>query len=232
MRRKSLIISSAVVILATAVIVYLFIQYNIEIRLFVHKFYKSYIVNFSLVKSYIKSFGKYAVIAFILIFVLRTFLLIFPYSLMVIFGGSMFGWRWGFLYSMIAVFLSASMAYLISKYLGKEFVQKLLRGKLKQLDSKVEEHGFKIILFMRLSTVFPYDILNYAAGLTKIRYRNFILGTILGMTLETFSLNFLGANARNPFSPKFKFAVILILLTIVVPVIYNEYKKKGSQELK
>ena len=230
MKRKSLIINSVIVILAAALIVYLIIQFNIEIKLFMHWLIRTYIRNFGLIKKYINSFGRFTVIAFILIFLLRTFLVIFPYSIMVIFGGSIFGWRWGFLYSMIAVFLSASMAYFISKYLGKEFVQKLLHGKLKQLDSKVEEHGFKIILFMRLSTVFPYDILNYAAGLTKLRYRAFITGTLLGMALETFSLNFLGANARNPFSPKFKFAVILILLTIAVPVIYNKFKKKAPEK--
>lgn len=226
MKRKSLVINTVIVILAVAVTVYLIIQFNIEIKLFTHWLIRAYMQNFNLIKKYIKSFGQFAVIAFILIFLLRTFLVVFPYSIMVIFGGSIFGWRWGFLYSMFAVFLSASMAYFMSKYLGKEFVQKLLRGKLKQLDSKVEEHGFKIILFMRLSTVFPYDILNYAAGLTKIGYRDFIMGTLLGMTLETFSLNFLGANARNPFSPKFKFAIVLILLTIAVPVIYNKFKKK------
>jgi uncharacterized membrane protein YdjX (TVP38/TMEM64 family) len=230
MKRKSIIINSVIVLLSVALIVYLIIQFNFEIRHFSHWLVKGYMQNFGLVKKYIKSLGEFAVIAFIIIFVLRTFLLIFPYSVMVIFGGSVFGWRWGFLFSMIAVFLSATMAYFISKYLGKEFVQKLLRGKLKQLDSKVEEHGFKIILFMRLSTVFPYDILNYAAGLTKIKYRDFILGTLLGMTLETFSLNFLGANAKDPFSPKFKFAVILILLTIAVPVIYNKFKKKAPEK--
>ena len=171
MKRKSMVISSIIVFLSVAVIVYLIIHFNIEIKLFMHWLLKAYMQNFNFIKKYIKSFGQYTVIAFILIFLLRTFLVIFPYSVMVIFGGSIFGWRWGFLYSMIAVFLSASMAYLMSKYLGKEFVQKLLHGKLKQLDSKVEEHGFKIILFMRLSTVFPYDILNYAAGLTKLRYR-------------------------------------------------------------
>lgn len=222
MRRKSIIIYSVIIIFVIAIIIWLLLKYDFT--------YASYKNAFNYVKNYVNSFGQYAVIAFILIFSLRTLLLIFPYSVMVFFGGSIFGPRLGFIYSMISVFISASMAYFMSKYLGKEFVQKLLRGKLKQLDSKVEEHGFKIILFMRLSTVFPYDILNFAAGLTKIRYRAFILGTLLGMFLETFSINYLGATARNPFSLKFKIAIGLIILTIAIPSIYNKLKKKTPEK--
>lgn len=221
MRRKSLIIYLLLLLLLIAFFALILHKYNIT--------YNSYKNAFEFVKKYINSFGQYAVFAFILIFTFRTVLVIFPYSVMVFFGGSIFGWRWGFVYSMVAVFLSASMAYFMSKYLGKEKVQRLLRGKLKQIDSTAQEHGFKIILFMRLTTVFPYDILNFAAGLTKIRYRAFIMGTLLGMALETFSINYLGATAKNPFSPKFKFAIVLIILTTAIPTIYSKFKKKSPE---
>jgi uncharacterized membrane protein YdjX (TVP38/TMEM64 family) len=67
-------------------------------------------------------------------------------------------------------------------------IERILKNKLKNFDSKMEKHGFSIILSLRLSMLFPFDIVNYAAGMSKIRYRDFILGTMIELYLKCFPL--------------------------------------------
>ncbi|MCX7749111.1 MAG: TVP38/TMEM64 family protein [Clostridia bacterium] len=187
---------------------------------------KDIVYNLSIrTQEYIKSFGSFAVFIFITIFSIRTFLIIFPYSVMVILGGNVFGPVQGFIYSLIGVFISSTLAFYLSRSLGKEFVQKLLKNKMQKLDVNIEKHGFKVILFMRLSAVFPYDILSYTAGLTHIKYKHFVLGTVLGVASETFSLSYLGNNIKHPFSWNFIIAIILVIITIVLPILYNRCTK-------
>lgn len=177
-------------------------------------------------RNYIQSYGSFAVVIFIIIFNMRTLLVFFPYSIMVILGGSLLGGWYGFLISMLCVFSSSTLAFYISRMAGKNTVERILKGKMKNLDVKIEEHGFKIILFMRISYIFPFDALSYAAGLTRVKYREFILGTVIGMIPETFSLNMLGHNINNPFSWNFVASILLVVLTIAVPTVVKKIRSK------
>ncbi|MDP4268459.1 MAG: TVP38/TMEM64 family protein [Bacteroidota bacterium] len=182
-------------------------------------------ISIDSVKHYINSFGKFSILIFMLIFVMRTFLVVFPYSITVILGGSLFGQYLGFTYNMIATLISASLAFFIGRYAGKDIVAKLLKGRIDKYDLKVEKHGFKIIFFMRISIIFPFDIMNYAAGLSKLKYRDFILGTALGVAPEVFSLTSLGSSLSQPMSFKFLISIGMVCITIFVPVIFKRLKK-------
>jgi uncharacterized membrane protein YdjX (TVP38/TMEM64 family) len=67
--------------------------------------------------------------------------------------------------------------------------------------------------------------MNYAAGLSKIRYIDFILGTILGSIPEIFSLTYISSNIENPLSLKFKIGIIVFIITVAVPFFFNKRKK-------
>lgn len=178
------------------------------------------------IKEYINSYGNFAIFMYIGIFILRTLFMFFPYSIMVLIGGGIFGAFKGFIYSMISIYVSASIAFFIARFANRGFVQKFFQSKIKEMDLKLEKHGFKIILTMRASCMFPFDILSYAAGLTRIRYRNFILGSVLGMLPETFSLTLLGEQIDNPFSNYFLLAVGLVFLTIGIPYILKKARNQ------
>ena len=87
------------------------------------------------------------------------------------------------------------------------------------------KYGFRIMTAMRLSFVFPYDPLSYAAGLTKIKYRDFILGTLIGILPEMVTYSLIGGNLTKPFS--FKFILPIIVLFIIVFISTYLYKKKS-----
>lgn len=171
---------------------------------------------FENIRICILGFGDYAVLGFITIFAARSLLVFISVAAMIVLGGSIFGTFYGILYSMISIFISANIAFFISRFANRSFVNNLLKDKLPNIDSKIESHGFKIILGMRFSMIFPFDVLNYTAGLTKVKYRDFILGTTLGMIPEVLLLTFLGENITSPSSPIFICSLSIIALIICV----------------
>jgi uncharacterized membrane protein YdjX (TVP38/TMEM64 family) len=173
-------------------------------------------------KRYILSYGSFSVLAFIAIYSIKPVLLIVPSSLLSILAGNIFGPWYGLILSMISCFFSASLAFFLAKKLGKSFVDKLLKGKGLKIDSDIEKHGFKVMLLMRLSFVFPYDPLSYAAGLSSMRYKDFISGTILGILPEMVAYSFMGKSFERPFS--FKFFLPIIAITVIALTASYYYK--------
>ncbi len=164
------------------------------------------------VKRFILSYGNFASIMYVILYSLKPVVLVIPVSLLSIVAGNVFGPYKALGLSMIGCFTSATLGFFLARFLGRSFVDKLLKGKAMTLDDSIEKHGFKIMSIMRLSFVFPYDPLSYAAGLTKMRYKDFILGSLLGVFPEMISYSFMGKNLEHPFSIEFAMPIILIIV--------------------
>lgn len=183
-------------------------------------------ISITHLKNYILSYGNFAAVIFVVIYSIKPVALVIPASLLSILAGNVFGPMHAFLLSMIGCFFSASLAFWFAHILGKPFVDKILRGKAFKLDNGIEKHGFLIMLLMRLAFVFPYDPLSYAAGLTKMKYTDFILGTMLGIIPEMLSYSFMGKHLNKPFSIKMLLPIAAILAVAVISsYIYRRYKK-------
>lgn len=168
--------------------------------------------------KYIKSYGEFSAVVFIIIYTLKPVLIIVPSSIMSIIAGNIYGSFIATILSMIGCFGSATVAFFLARFLGRSFVDKILRGKALQLDNNIEKYGFKVMAIMRLSFVFPFDALSYAAGLTKMKYRDFILGTILGIFPEMMVYSFMGKNIEHPFSIRFILPIIFLIIVVIVTV--------------
>jgi uncharacterized membrane protein YdjX (TVP38/TMEM64 family) len=144
-------------------------------------------------------------------------------------AGNIFGPLKGFLLTMLGLYFSGTLAFYLAKSLGKPFVSKITRGKLLKLDDNIETHGFKIMLLMRVSTLFPYDPLSYAAGLTKITYRDFITASLLGAFPEMLAYSYLGQNMHHPFSKKFIIPLALVaIVAIGGSFMFKSYNKTSK----
>jgi uncharacterized membrane protein YdjX (TVP38/TMEM64 family) len=98
-------------------------------------------------------------------------------------------------------------------------------GRVKQFDDKAAKNGFIVILFIRLVPLFQYDAVNFGAGLSKIRLRDFALASLIGMAPGGFVNALLGSSLENIRSPQFFIAIGAYLLLIFVPLIYKKLKK-------
>ncbi|MEE9132333.1 MAG: TVP38/TMEM64 family protein [Gemmatimonadota bacterium] len=96
-------------------------------------------------------------------------------------GGAIFGVARGMLYNTIGANLGALGAFLLARYLGRDFVARVLKGKAAILDEKIGEHGFGTMLYLRLIPLVPFNALNFGAGISRVSVRDYVLGSLIGM---------------------------------------------------
>lgn len=103
-----------------------------------------------------------------------------PASVLTMLAGALFGVLWGTIYTVAGAFSAIAAAFLVSRYLARDAVARRLARtpELEAIDRAVGESGFRIVVLMRLAPIFPFSILNYALGLTRIRYRDYLLASV------------------------------------------------------
>ena len=172
------------------------------------------------IRTTIQSAGPMAPLLYLFIYSIGpTFF--FPSWVLSIAGGLAFGPVWGTLLTLVGATTGGTVAFCVARYLGRDFVSRLLKGKLKTLDDQASTHGFKVIFLLRLIPLVPFDVLDYIAGLSKIRMRDYILGTFIGIIPGTFAYVYLGSSLIDIFSWQFAVAVGLLILLAFIPVLYK-----------
>lgn len=114
-------------------------------------------------------------------------------------AGAVFGVITGFIAVSIGSTLGAACAFLIGRYLARDLVAGRIAGneKFKAVDEAVGREGWKIVLLTRLSPVFPFNLLNYAFGLTKVSLKHYFFATWLGMIPGTVMYVYIGSMAGD-----------------------------------
>lgn len=183
-------------------------------------------------RDFIQSFGKLAVLAYIFAYALNTISIVPPIAALSLTAGLAFGAIWGALYLMIGAMIGTTATFLISRYFGRALIEKMLKGKFNDLDEKLAKNGFMTILFFRVIPLVPYEVLNYAGGLSRIKFRDYFFATFLGLIPGVIVSAFFGGSLgeiksiREMFAPKFLIAIGLMVLIIAVQTIYQIVKKR------
>lgn len=146
---------------------------------------------------WVQSLGILGPIVYMIIYNLATLLFI-PGSLLTLKGGCLFGVFWGSVYVLIAATVGATLAFLIGRYISRNWVVQQIEKypKFKAIDQAVAKEGWKIVLLTRLSPVFPFNLLNYAFGVTQISLKDYILGS-LGIMPGTIMYVYIGSLAGD-----------------------------------
>ncbi|MBN1333526.1 MAG: TVP38/TMEM64 family protein [Synergistales bacterium] len=126
--------------------------------------------------------GKWAPLGFIGIYVLAVVLAV-PGSALTALAGVLFGSFWGVIYVSIASTVGATLAFLVSRYLARDFVAEKIRNResFRRLDDMTEKHGPFIVAIVRLIPVFPFSLVNYGFGLTGISLKTYVFFSWLFM---------------------------------------------------
>ncbi|GAB7388742.1 hypothetical protein BSNK01_25800 [Bacillaceae bacterium] len=181
----------------------------------------------AVIRDFILSFGWWAPLLYIFLYTIRP-LFFFPAILLSLSGGLAFGPWWGTLYDLIGASLGSYLAFGISRKLGRDAMERWLGKRLRMIDERVQENGFRTILFLRLIPLMPFDVVNYGAGLSKIRFRDYALATVLGILPGAFAYNFLGHSLHDMFSPQFFAALGLAVVLSLAPTCYKWLTKRMS----
>jgi uncharacterized membrane protein YdjX (TVP38/TMEM64 family) len=103
-----------------------------------------------------------------------------PGSVLTLAGGAIFDLFWGTVYVFIAAVIGSSGAFLVARYLARGAVESRLgrSERFASLDRNIGGQGLKIVFLLRLSPVFPFSFMNYAIGLTRISFRDYLLSSV------------------------------------------------------
>ena len=181
-------------------------------------------------RELIASSGALAPAIYVLIYTLAPVLFL-PGLPITIAGGILFGPFWGVVYAITGATMGASLAFLVARYVARDWVAAKLRGpKWEKLDSEVAQHGWKAVAFTRLIPAFPFNLLNYAFGLTRIPFLHYVVASFICMlpaciAFIVFSSSLLGL-IKGTFSLTALLGIGLIVLVSLIPVVYK--RRKGE----
>jgi uncharacterized membrane protein YdjX (TVP38/TMEM64 family) len=147
-------------------------------------------------ESWIRDAGLVAPLLFILIYALAAVLFL-PGSVLTLAGGALFGPVLGAFYNLTGATLGATLAFLIARYLASDWVAEKTGGRVKQLINGVEGEGWRFVAFVRLVPLFPFNLLNYALGLTRLRLLHYIIATYVFMLPGAIAYTYLGYAGRE-----------------------------------
>ncbi len=174
----------------------------------------------------------FAPVIFMLLYIVGT-VFFFPGSVLTLAGGALFGPVWGTLYNLLGATIGAILSFLVARYLAQDWVANKTGGRLKQLVSGVEKEGWRFVAFTRLVPLFPFNLLNYALGLTKIKLLHYSWATLIFMFPGALVYTYLGyigkeaATGGDNLVQKSLFALALIGVVGFLPKIVNSIRKGG-----
>ena len=182
-------------------------------------------------ESWVANAGIAGPFVFMLIYIIGT-VLFFPGAVLTLAGGAIFGPVWGTLYNLTGATIGAAIAFLLARYLASDWVEKKTGGRLAQLKGGVEEEGWRFVAFVRLVPLFPFNVLNYALGLTRIKFLHYLLTSYICMFPGAVAYTYLGYAGREAAAggdgliQKGLLALALIALSLFLPRIIKRMRNK------
>lgn len=165
---------------------------------------------------YTQKVGLWGVFIFIAFYALSIMLFV-PASVFTSIGGVIFGNWLGLLINFIGAIIGGVLSFFTARYLLRDMAAKILQHRhFKKFDDKIAEHGFSVILYMRLMFV-PFTYLSFAAGISKIDFKSFFLGTLFGVAPGILVITFLAAAIKKIFLT-YKSPLDLLRIDIILPV--------------
>ncbi len=147
-------------------------------------------------EAWINDAGALAPVVFMLVYALATVLFL-PGSVLTLAGGALFGPVLGTFYNLTGATLGALLGFLISRYLASGWVEEKTGGRVKQLINGVESEGWRFVAFVRLMPLFPFNLLNYALGLTRISVLHYVIASYVFMLPGAVAYTYIGYVGRE-----------------------------------
>jgi uncharacterized membrane protein YdjX (TVP38/TMEM64 family) len=185
------------------------------------------------VAAFVNSFGPWTPLAYAALYVVSS-PVPFLATVLSATGGFIFGPLWGTVYAIALATVSSLIPFSLARRMGRDWVESKLRGKkLGQIYQQASgSNSFVFIMIMRLLPVLPWEVQNYAAGLTDVSVPTFVSATLLGIIPGVFVNAFLGASATDLNSWQFRTALALygamMLVSVTVIAVRKRRTSKGS----
>jgi len=182
-------------------------------------------------EAWVADAGVAGPLLFMLVYVLGTIFFL-PGSVLTLAGGALFGPWWGTFYNLTAATIGATLSFLVARYLAADWVEQKTGGRMKQLKEGVEGEGWQFVAFVRLVPLFPFNLLNYALGLTRIKLSHYIIATYIFMLPGGIAYTYLGfvgreaAGGGEGLIQKVMLAIALLAVAAFIPRLIGRLRQK------
>ncbi len=132
-------------------------------------------------QKWLTNTGIWAPLIYILIYTIGTLILL-PSTPLNLSGGAVFGLVWGTVWTTVGAIVAAVVAFWFSRTIGRDYIQRRFAQRWAPIDREIGAGGIYYMTAVRLLPLLPYGLVNFGAGLTSIRFRDYLLGTVIGTT--------------------------------------------------
>lgn len=187
-------------------------------------------------EQWVQHAGMAGPIVFMLIYAVGTVFFL-PGSVLTLAGGAIFGPVLGTLYNLTGATIGATISFIIARYLASDWVEHKTGGRLKQLKEGVEGEGWHFIAFVRLVPLFPFNLLNFALGLTRIKLSHYIIASYVCMLPGAIAYTYLGYAGREAVAggagmiQKGMLALALLAVVAFLPRIIGRIRRGAMLEV-
>ena len=189
------------------------------------------------IQSWLSGWGSWAAVGYIGLFtVLPAFF--FPVAVLALAGGVLFGLWWGSLYTFLGAVLNCCLMFWMARNLGRAQIEALIAKKLspswqEKIRSLEGRTGFLVLILLRLIPAVPYNLINYAFGLTAMPFRTYLAASAIGIIPGTLAFINIGDKALDITSPDFWIALgllgaLLLATALLGKAIFPKEKKENK----
>jgi len=188
--------------------------------------------NRQALQAYHEQHALAMVAGFMGLYIIQTALSLPGAAVLSLAAGAIFGSLMGTVYAVCAASTGAALAFLVTRYLLRDMVLERFGERLEGMNRELEQRGFNYLLFLRLVPLFPFFLINLAAGLTRLPLRTFVLATTVGIIPGGFVYVNAGASLATIdslsgiASPRVLGSFALLGLFALVPAIYGKVKSR------
>lgn len=171
--------------------------------------------------------GVAAPLGFAALYAALTLALV-PGMLLSLASGFLFGPVVGTALAVAGGAVGATGAFLIGRRLGRQQVRRLAGPRTEWIDAQLRDHGIVSLIVVRIIPGMPYSVLNYAAGVTGISFRDYVIGTGLGLVPGALAYSLVGAGLDDPSSPLFLGGLALVAVVLAMGTVLDQRRRRRN----
>jgi uncharacterized membrane protein YdjX (TVP38/TMEM64 family) len=179
-------------------------------------------------EAWIAGLGIWAPIGFVLLYAIATVAMV-PGSIFDLAGGALFGPYLGGVLDLTGSSLGATLAFLVGRYLARDWVESRAGPRLQGIMHSVDAEGWQFVAFLRLVPFFPYNIMNYLLGLTRIPFHHYVLVSVIFMAPATIAYTWIGHAGREAIAgntESIRYALVALGLLAALIVLPRFFKRQ------
>ncbi|NCC81495.1 MAG: TVP38/TMEM64 family protein [Clostridia bacterium] len=178
-----------------------------------------------IIQGYIISLGMFGPLISLGFALIRP-LIFFPITIIYLASGLAFGGFWGGVIGISGALLSALTAHFVANKIGIDFLPMKWRSRICAVRDRVDEKGLRNMILIRFIPMISFDLISYSAGLSGVKLKPYLLGTLIGIAPRIFAYTYVGSNIMSPGDSNFWIALGVLILIFVIPGLVYKYKKR------